>query len=237
MIQYFSPERRFLQRLGWIDMYYLFSCGDYFDPNNLFFSNIIALNEYIIQPGFGFNMHPHEEVEQVFLVMEGNLTHADSLGNQGVLTENAIQAISAGNGYARYAYNLGTTPCRYIAIWLTPQSMNIKPRYAFTILHEAKEKGTYLPIVSSDAHIEYSTGASKILPINSNSIIYYTEPASEQITLENEEDKNTLIYTLNGCIRVNNEPVHKGGHVRISGKEKLHITGTSEAKAIVISMW
>lgn len=100
MIQIFPAEKRYIQRMGWLDVYSVFSCNNYFDPWNTHFANLIAFNEYVMQPGFGFNMHPHEDIEQVFLVTEGQLSHADSLGNEGVLSPGGIQSISAGSGYA-----------------------------------------------------------------------------------------------------------------------------------------
>lgn len=98
MIQIFPAEKRYIQRMGWLDVYSVFSCNNYFDPWNTHFANLIAFNEYVMQPGFGFNMHPHEDIEQVFLVTEGQLSHADSLGNEGVLSPGGIQSISAGSG-------------------------------------------------------------------------------------------------------------------------------------------
>lgn len=97
MIQIFPAEKRYIQRMGWLDVYSVFSCNNYFDPWNTHFANLIAFNEYVMQPGFGFNMHPHEDIEQVFLVTEGQLSHADSLGNEGVLSPGGIQSISAGS--------------------------------------------------------------------------------------------------------------------------------------------
>lgn len=66
MIQIFPAEKRYIQRMGWLDVYSVFSCNNYFDPWNTHFANLIAFNEYVMQPGFGFNMHPHEDIEQVF---------------------------------------------------------------------------------------------------------------------------------------------------------------------------
>lgn len=83
MIQIFPAEKRYIQRMGWLDVYSVFSCNNYFDPWNTHFANLIAFNEYFMQPGFGFNMHPHEDIEQVFLVTEGQLSHADSLRQRG----------------------------------------------------------------------------------------------------------------------------------------------------------
>ena len=62
MIQIFPAEKRYIQRMGWLDVYSVFSCNNYFDPWNTHFANLIAFNEYVMQPGFGFNMHPHEDI-------------------------------------------------------------------------------------------------------------------------------------------------------------------------------
>ena len=238
MIQYFSPTQRFLQRLGWIDIYCLFSCNTYFDPNNFFFSNIIALNEYIIQPGFGFNTHPHEDVEQIFFVVEGELTHADSLGNRGVIGENTVQSISAGTGYSRYAYNLGKVPCRYIAIWLSPVFMGTKPKYSFSVLNESHQNNTaYIPLVTSTTHIDFMTGNAKTLPTNANAAIHHFISDEKTFVIENSEEKAILIYVISGHITINNETLRKGGHARISGKERIRLSGASGAEAIIISMW
>ena len=46
----------------------------------------------------GFPWHPHRGIETITYVLEGEVTHGDSLGNQGTLGAGAVQWMTAGSG-------------------------------------------------------------------------------------------------------------------------------------------
>jgi quercetin 2,3-dioxygenase len=46
----------------------------------------------------GFPWHPHRGIETITYVLEGSLNHADSVGNSGVISDGAIQWVTAGSG-------------------------------------------------------------------------------------------------------------------------------------------
>jgi redox-sensitive bicupin YhaK (pirin superfamily) len=46
----------------------------------------------------GFPWHPHRGIETITYVLEGDVEHEDSLGNQGVISSGDIQWMTAGNG-------------------------------------------------------------------------------------------------------------------------------------------
>lgn len=46
----------------------------------------------------GFPMHPHRGIETVTYVLEGAVTHRDSLGNEGRLTSGDVQWMTSGSG-------------------------------------------------------------------------------------------------------------------------------------------
>ena len=236
MIQIFPAEKRYVQRMGWLDVYSVFSCTNYFDPWNTHFAGLIALNEYVMQPGFGFNMHPHEDVEQVFLVTEGMLSHADSLGNEGVLCAGGVQSISAGHGYARYACNRGDAPCRYLAAWFTPNALRLPPRYAGALFPRDAHGDVPVPLVSGDSQLLRAFHEFPPLAINSNATLYTLHlNAVEHFECVGEQEWR-LIYVTGGIVQLNHEYISKGGHARIEGREKLRLSG-EHAEIILISMW
>lgn len=237
MIQIIPSEKRHVQKMGWLDVYSIFSCNNYFDPWNTHFSNLIALNEYIIQPGFGFDMHPHEDIEQIFLLMEGELSYADSLGNKGVLVPGDIQAISAGRGYARHAYNKSDTPCRYLAIWLIPHTLRLPPSYMDTSFSKNSFASIPIPIVSGDACLLGQFHEYPLLEIHSNATLFKMRlNASEHFERITEKEKE-FIYISEGIVHCNNETICRGGHIRVEGKEKLRFFSDHLAEIIIISMW
>lgn len=46
----------------------------------------------------GFPWHPHRGIETITYVLEGNVEHGDSMGNNGVISAGAVQWMTAGSG-------------------------------------------------------------------------------------------------------------------------------------------
>lgn len=46
----------------------------------------------------GFPWHPHRGIETITYVLEGDVEHGDSMGNQGVITSGDVQWMTAGSG-------------------------------------------------------------------------------------------------------------------------------------------
>ncbi|NTV06260.1 MAG: pirin family protein [Chlorobiaceae bacterium] len=46
----------------------------------------------------GFPWHPHRGIETITYMLQGNVEHGDSMGNQGVITAGAVQWMTAGSG-------------------------------------------------------------------------------------------------------------------------------------------
>lgn len=107
-----------------------FSFGDLYREDRLGFGALRVLNDDIIFPSQGFGSHPHDNMEIISIVQEGELTHQDSGGNEGVARSNRLQIISAGTGIFHSEYNRNPEAvCRILQIWVYPNRMNITPRY------------------------------------------------------------------------------------------------------------
>ncbi|GFP37848.1 uncharacterized protein HKBW3S44_01528, partial [Candidatus Hakubella thermalkaliphila] len=46
----------------------------------------------------GFPWHPHRGIETITYVLQGQVAHGDSLGNQGVITAGDVQWMTVGSG-------------------------------------------------------------------------------------------------------------------------------------------
>ena len=115
---------------GWLDTYHTFSFADYFNQERIHFGALRVLNDDWIDGGGGFGRHPHDNMEIVTIMLEGELKHGDSMGHTQVLHENEVQAMSAGTGiFHSEVNNLPDKPARLLQIWVFPEERNIKPRY------------------------------------------------------------------------------------------------------------
>jgi redox-sensitive bicupin YhaK (pirin superfamily) len=68
-------------------------------------------------------------MEIVTVMVEGELTHRDSMGNAEVIRSGEVQRMSAGTGVVHGEWNEGAVPCRLLQIWIEPASAGIPPAY------------------------------------------------------------------------------------------------------------
>ena len=116
---------------GWLHARFTFSFGDYFDPDHMGFQSLRVMNNDTIEPGGGFPLHPHRDMEIFTYVISGQLAHRDSLGNGATIQAGDLQYMSAGSGIQHSEFNPSkTAPTHLYQIWLRPNENGGSPRYA-----------------------------------------------------------------------------------------------------------
>ena len=55
------------------------------------FGVLRVVNDDLVIPGEGFGTHPHHNMEIVTYVIDGGLTHKDSMGTKETLTRGSVQ--------------------------------------------------------------------------------------------------------------------------------------------------
>src|SRR5438552_6520229 len=134
---------------GWLDTYHTFSFGDYYDPAHMGFRSLRVINDDRVQPGQGFGMHGHRDMEIVTYVLAGALEHRDSMGNGSVLRPGELQHMTAGTGVRHSEFNPDPErPVHLYQIWLLPAQRGLPPAYDQKAFDPALKRGRLLLVAS-----------------------------------------------------------------------------------------
>jgi len=124
---------------NWLKSYHTFSFASYYNPERMNFGVLRVLNDDIIAPIMGFDMHPHNNMEIISIPLEGELEHKDSMGNVAIIKAGEIQVMSAGTGIYHSEYNKSSEKeGKFLQIWVFPNKKNVTPRYDQYILKNEK---------------------------------------------------------------------------------------------------
>lgn len=140
---------------GWLKTWHSFSFASYYNPDRMHFGALRVLNDDIIAAGMGFGTHPHDNMEIITIVLDGELAHRDSMGNGSVIRPGEVQVMSAGTGIQHSEFNNSDNQeASLLQIWVFPDKKNVEPRYGQAKFPSEEMTGKWRTIVSPDGQDE-----------------------------------------------------------------------------------
>ena len=210
MIRKIEMQNMGKSNLGWLRSIFHFSFAGYYNPNNMNFGVLRVINDDLIDQEEGFDTHPHKDMEIISYVVDGELTHADSMGNKRSLKRGHVQYMSAGTGVYHSEHNYGNEILRILQIWILPDKNGYTPNYGDYMFDWNLRKDKWLKIVSGQ------TGDAPI-KINQDVNIYVLELENKK-EIELTVEKNTQAY----LVQIEGESDING--IQLSPKDALEIT-------------
>lgn len=172
------------------------------------FGALRVLNDDIIQAGMGFGTHPHDNMEIITLVMDGELEHRDSMGNGSVIKAGQVQVMSAGTGIQHSEFNHSEkNEVSLFQIWVFPEKKNVEPRYGQATFGEEGMNGKWQLVVSPD-------GAENSLWIHQQAwfSLGAFEPGSNIAYQLKKAGSGVYVFVISGEIEVGPETLnHRDG--------------------------
>lgn len=216
---------------GWLDTYHTFSFGDYYDPDHMSFRALRVMNEDRVQPGQGFGMHGHRDMEIVTYVLEGALGHRDSLGNESVLRAGELQRMTAGTGIQHSEFNSSkTTPVHLYQIWLLPDQRGLPPSYEQRFFREDAETGR-LRLAAAPP------GAGGVLSIHQDARVYLaTLEEGQTIEQALAPGRHAWLQILRGQATVNGQVLAPGDGAALSNEAALSIQAVSTGEILLFDL-
>jgi redox-sensitive bicupin YhaK (pirin superfamily) len=107
--------------------------------------------------GCGYNIHPHHNFIICAFVLEGQLTHVNTVGNIDQLSPGDYYAFSAGSGGKHCELSLKSEDVNIIYVWILPDQLLLPPSYARSHFDRARERNRLVPLVGkSDGAVRIS---------------------------------------------------------------------------------
>lgn len=101
----------------WLVSRFHFSFAEHWDPTRTNFGVLRVVNDDLVSQTSGFDTHPHRDMEIFSYVLDGQLTHKDSMGSSETIGRGAVQYMSAGTGVLHSEHNRGQERLRFLQIW------------------------------------------------------------------------------------------------------------------------
>ena len=226
MLQIIPAEKRYFSDMGNMNSHFLFSFADYYDPTNTHFWNLRVFNDDFLEGNSGFGMHPHKYYEIMTIMLEGTITHKDSLGNHIKVTKNQIQVTDTATGIAHSEINAENEDLKLYQIWFSPDDMSPKPKY-FTATLQDKDFENKLAILGTGLQDHQNSLTSKL------SVERWIFDAGK--TLEIDYNKYVFLYVTSGKIELPNwEILNSKDQLRAFGEEKMILKFLEKTDFILI---
>lgn len=231
MIKKLLKENMGTSNLGWLESRFHFSFAEYRNPNNVNFGVLRVMNDDIVHPDSGFGTHPHSNMEIISYVVEGEITHKDSMGNEETLKRGEVQYLSAGDGIYHSEYNLNTSEdLRLLQIWIIPPENGLPRLYGSHRYKPTDRKNKLLNIVSSQ------NGSAEI-KIHQDVNFYVSQlDASKSLDFEIKKDRQVYFAQIEGISNINGIELKSGDAAEITKESKINIKALSNSHFLFIEM-
>src|SRR4051794_38726011 len=213
--------------IGWLKSKFHFSFADYFNPDNIHFGVLRVINDDLVEAKKGFGVHPHRDMEIISYVVNGELTHGDSLGNNNTVTRGQVQYMSAGTGVLHSEYNLGEDTLRFLQIWVIPLKNGLEPNYGDYRFNWEDRKNNWLHMVSD-------INGNAPIKINQNANIYSLElEQGKNIEFPVKEGRQAYLVQIEGTSVINDVVLNDRDGMEIV-EENISIKAVETSHILII---
>lgn len=214
--------------IEWLNSFYTFSFADYENPEWVSRGYIRVINEDYIQPGRGFDLHPHRDMEIITYIISGALQHHDSMGNGSIIKPGEIQRMSAGTGVRHSEFNASDRDeLHLLQIWILPEKKGIEPSYEQKKISQTRNQ---LLLIGSP------NPPPQAIKIHQNMELYvgyFDRGHSLSIPLNNHD---VWLQLIKGQLKVNDTALQAGDGAWIKHEQVITFECQDNAEFLIFKM-
>ena len=216
-------------QIGWLDSRHCFSFGSFVDPTNTGHGLLIVSNDDRVAPATGFGTHGHADMEIITWVLSGEVEHADTLGNHGIIGPGLAQRMTAGTGIRHSEHNPSPdVEAHFVQMWVPPDTVGLDPGYEQRDVSELLDGGGLVAIAGGEG-----TGAA--IHINQRNAVMYAGRLNADESVSFPVAPFVHVFVARGAVSVvGSEELAEGDALRLTDEGPLEaIAGSGGAELIV----
>jgi len=207
-------------KAGWLESYHSFSFGSWYNPKYMGVSTLRVINDDKIDANNGFGTHSHDNMEILTCVLDGAISHRDTMGNEGQIKAGEWQLMSAGTGVAHSEINNTDTPVHLLQIWIHPDVRDAEPNYQQISLDPRKNPNKWHLIAGPDENAP--------MHIRQNAEIKSAVLEKGHELSVDPVKKVNYIHVISGVIRIGDQEVKAGDAFVFEDKATIQATEDSQ---------
>ena len=231
MIKIRRSDERGHANHGWLDSRFSFSFADYYDAGHMGFRDLRVINEDYIEPAQGFPTHGHRDMEIITYVIDGELSHRDSMGNGETIRPHEVQRMTAGTGVLHSEYSSPTDKTHLLQIWILPEKQNLQPGYEQKVFPPEEKQGKLRLVASrggDDGSVHINQDVKLYASILSN---------GEEATHNLADGRHAWVQLISGSLNVNGKHLAPGDGAAISNEPELTLkAGDDETEFLLFDL-
>jgi len=231
MITIRPAAERMHTRIGWLDSRHTFSFGEHYDPRYMGFRALRVINEDRIAPGQGFGTHPHRDMEILSYVLEGSLSHLDSMGTGSIIKPGDVQRMTAGTGVLHSEFNASETErVHFLQIWLLPDRTRLQPSYEQRAFPANDRTGPLALVASQD-------GREGSVTVHQDVNLYSAVLESgDRVSRPLKAGRHAWVQVTRGAVRLNNNPLNVGDGAAVAEETMVELEATSPSEVLLFDL-
>jgi redox-sensitive bicupin YhaK (pirin superfamily) len=215
---------------GWLKSRHTFSFASYLDPKHVEYRALRVINEDWIEGGKGFGTHPHDNMEIITYIIDGELEHKDSMGTGSVIRRGELQRMTAGTGITHSEFNPSGKDTHLLQIWIHPERTGLKPSYEqkeFPITRQSNE----LILLASQTGREDSLTIHQDMELHGASL-------NNGATLDYAvaPGRHVWIQVVSGSISINGIPLDGGDGAALDEESQLIIAAVNACEFLLFDL-
>ncbi|SEQ69128.1 hypothetical protein SAMN05421756_10566 [Microlunatus flavus] len=211
---------------GWAETRHSFSFGEHYDPEDVGFGPLVALNDETVRAGQAYPDHVHRDTEIVSWVVAGTLRHADSGGHLGQAGVGTVQRLSAGSGVTHTEGATDGADVRFLQAWVRPDEAGTAPSYALGTVDPQALAAGWVAVASGEP------GAVVDL-LSRGTTLWVTRTGDDEVRAL-PVARRALLMVVGGSAELDGVgSLDQGDAVRVTGRVPLVLRGRGACEVLV----